>query len=144
MATLPPSGTLPPPQDGFPQRPFSFRPFSGTANIGKRRKLCLDILCGTLAWGGLEEKHTLLDGRDLREYEGAILKVLRNNSIPEESGIMRRYDKDDSASEKVKSMFFSVEERNGQLWGVAECMASTQSSPITSPAKPRTVTPNVC
>ncbi len=82
-------------------------------------------------WGDLEEESTLMDGRDLREYEGVILKALRSNSTPEESesGIMHWYDRDDSVSEKVKSVFFTVEERNGQLWGVAECRVQGQLTP---------------
>ncbi len=82
-------------------------------------------------WGGLEDESTLMDGRDLRDYEGVILKALRNNSTPEEceSGIMHWYDKDDSVNEKVKSVFFTVEERDGQLWGVAECRVTGQLTP---------------
>ncbi len=82
-------------------------------------------------WGDLEEESTLLDGRNLREYEGVILKALRSNSTPEESesGIMHWYDKDDSINEKVKSVFFTVEERDGQLWGVAECRVQGRLTP---------------
>jgi len=82
-------------------------------------------------WGDLEEESTLLDGRDLREYEGVILKALRSNSTPEESesGIMHWYGEDDSVNEKVKSVFFTVEERNGQLWGVAECRVQGKLTP---------------
>lgn len=66
---------------------------------------------------------TELAGRDLLDYEGTILKALRDNQESEEAerGIMHWYDKEDSINEKVKSVFFTVEAREGELWGVAEC-----------------------
>lgn len=82
-------------------------------------------------WDCLKEESELMDGRALRDYEGVILKALRNNEMPEEaeSGIMHWYDKNDSVNGKVQSVKFTVEERDGQLWGVAECHVCGQLIP---------------
>lgn len=82
-------------------------------------------------WGDLDTEDVELDGRALRPYEGAILKALINNRMPEESesGIMHWYDEDDSVNSKVKSVVFTVEERGNRLWGVAECRVQGELTP---------------
>lgn len=74
-------------------------------------------------WGDMNDEPIMLDGHCLNEYEGAIQNALIKNRLPEEmeSGIMHWYDEDDGVQQKVKSVVFTVEERNRELWGVAEC-----------------------
>ena len=75
------------------------------------------------AYGDMEPDGTPLEGKDLRAYEDAILSALVKNRMPEETerGIMHWYDRNDSVDDKVKSVVFTAEERDGRLWGVAEC-----------------------
>jgi len=74
-------------------------------------------------YGDLESESTELCGHDLCAYEGDILVALLNNRMDEEKerGLMHWYGRADSVDDKVKSVEFTVEERSGQLWGVAEC-----------------------
>ena len=74
-------------------------------------------------WGDISEDSEEWNGRALLDHEGSILAALVKNRMPEETerGIMHWYDKDDTVNEKVRSVVFTAEERNGQLWGVAEC-----------------------
>ncbi len=82
-------------------------------------------------YGDMENEPVDMDSRELREYEGEILKALIDNRMPEERerGIMHWYDENDSVNDKVKSAVFTVEERSGQLWGVAECRVQGQLTP---------------
>ncbi len=82
-------------------------------------------------YGDMENEPVDMDSRELREYEGEILKALIDNRMPEERerGIMHWYDENDSVNDKVKSVVFTAEERNGQLWGVAECRVTGTLTP---------------
>ena len=73
-------------------------------------------------YGDMEDESYPLDGRELLSHQGDILAALVKNRMPEEAerGIMHWYDGNDSVDDKVKSVVFTVEEREGKLWGVAE------------------------
>ena len=64
-----------------------------------------------------------LEGRELYQYEEQIAKALEDYRMPEEAerGIMHWYHEEDSVNEKVRAVVFRLEERDFQLWGVAEC-----------------------
>lgn len=74
-------------------------------------------------WGEMEDDPVELTGRELAIYAGSIQTALAAEQLPEEQerGLMRWYDRSDTLSWKVKSAFFGVEEKDGVLWGVADC-----------------------
>ena len=74
-------------------------------------------------YGDMEDESYPLDGRELLSHQGDILAALVQNRAPEEAerGIMHWYGENDLVDDKVKSVMFTVEERDGKLWGVAEC-----------------------
>ena len=82
-------------------------------------------------WGGISEEGEPLDGRELRAYVDSILAALLQERAPEEAqrGMMHYYHEDDAVNHKVRSYVFTVEERAGQLWGVAECRVQGQLTP---------------
>ena len=72
---------------------------------------------------GWDEDPYLLDGRELSKYESTIALALKRYGELEETerGLMTWYGKIDSVNDKVRSAAFEVEQREGQLWGVARC-----------------------
>ena len=80
-------------------------------------------LCEYDRYGDLDDESVVLDGRSLLAYQDKIASAIVKSRMPEEAerGVMHWYDEPDSVNDKVRSAVFTVEERNDQLWGVAEC-----------------------
>ncbi len=70
-------------------------------------------------YGNMQDEPELLTGRDLTAYEDHIRSALVKYRMPEEvnRGIMHWYDAADSVNDKVRSVTFDVERRDGKLWG---------------------------
>ena len=81
-------------------------------------------------YGEFDDSSILLEGSELRDYEAQITAALMKNRMPEETerGIMHWYHKADSVNTKVRSAVFTVDNRDGQLWGVAECRVAGKLS----------------
>lgn len=82
-------------------------------------------------WGDMDDDPTELDSASLRRYEDQISSALIRERMPEEKerGIMHWYRVNDMVDKKVKSAVFTVEEREGRLWGVAECQVAGELKP---------------
>ena len=80
--------------------------------------------------GELDDSSTLLEGSELRGYQDQITAALVKSRMPEETerGLMHWYDEADSVDRKVRSAVFTVEKRDRQLWGVAECRVAGELS----------------
>ena len=83
-------------------------------------------------YGEFDDCSTLLEGSELQGYEAQIMAALMKNRVPEETerGIIHWYDKSDSVNTKVYSVVFTVDSRDGELWGVAECRVAGELSDV--------------
>ena len=74
-------------------------------------------------YGDLDDNGVTLEGAELRGYAPQISAALLKERKPEETerGLMHWYDENNSVNQKVHSAVFTVESRDGQLWGVVEC-----------------------
>lgn len=84
--------------------------------------LCAEVF-RTDSWDGPSDEPEEMTDREILRYEDAIVAAMVRNQCPEEAerGIMRWYNHGDSVDEKVQSVVFTAEEREGKLWGVAQC-----------------------
>lgn len=74
-------------------------------------------------YGDLDNEPVTLDSGELRQYEEQIAAALKRERMPEEEerGIMHWYHDGGTVDDKVRSVVFELDVRDGQLWGVAEC-----------------------
>lgn len=74
-------------------------------------------------WSGDDDEPEEMTDYEILKYEDKIVAAMTKYRSPEEAerGLMHWYGIDDSVDEKVKSVVFTAEKRQGKLWGVAEC-----------------------
>ena len=74
-------------------------------------------------WGDWDEEGYELDKTDVLGHEDAILAAITKETrmLESERGLMEYYHEKDGVDQKVKSLFFTVEQAGDQLMGVAEC-----------------------
>ncbi len=70
-----------------------------------------------------EDEFEPLSQSEICQHQDAIIGAMLKYRSPEEAerGIMHWYGEDDTVDQKVRSVVFTAEERNGKLWGIAEC-----------------------
>lgn len=82
-------------------------------------------------YGSMRDDPLTLEGNELVEYADSIRTALVENRLPEEAerGLMHWYCEADTVNDKVVSVFFTAEVREGQLWGVAACQLTAPLTP---------------
>ncbi len=89
-------------------------------------------ICEYNEYGDLDDELSYtLDGDELKDYADTILAAIIRERMPEEAerGLMHWYGEVNEVDRKVRSAVFTVEEREGQLWGVAECRVIGELTP---------------
>ena len=83
-------------------------------------------------WGGTENEPTELSNYEAVRYVDNINAALRREELPAEAerGLMHYYGKNDDIDRKVRKITFSAEVRDQKLWGVAECQAASELTPV--------------
>ena len=83
-------------------------------------------------WGGTEDEPTELSNYEAVRYVDSINAALRRENLPAEAerGLMHYYGKNDDIDRKVRKITFSAEVRDQKLWGVAECQAASELTPV--------------
>lgn len=86
-------------------------------------------LSGQLAMPGYDGPE-FLNGDELAEFQVMILHGIEDSRRPEEEqrGLMADFDGSDAVNEKVVSVFPSVEEVDGELYGAAVCRVTSTLS----------------
>ena len=77
-------------------------------------------LCRKNEWGDLDDYREDLSAGEVLEYEDEILAHIQKEKLPDEGERGLAVYLDDDLSQKVYSINPSVEEWNGELWGVTE------------------------
>ncbi len=74
-------------------------------------------------WGDWEEEGYKLNKADVLGQEDTILAAItkERQALESERGLMEYYHEKDGVNQKVKSLFFTVEQVENRLMGVAEC-----------------------
>lgn len=80
-------------------------------------------------WGNLDDYRDDLPAAEVLEYEDEILDLIQKEKLPSEGERGLAVYLDDELSRKVCSINPSVEEWNGELWGVTEVQTHGTLSP---------------